>query len=112
MRTAGPKAFVEAIVLRGADDAGGKLRDGAGRVHGRRGRPATPCRWRRPASSRGRSSARSAPVTAEIVKKSDGAYRAGDEAGLSGLEARYDERLRGTPGVDRARPCDAQGDGP
>ena len=43
------------------------------------------------------------PVTAEMVKDVPGVYRAGDEAGLSGLEARYDEQLRGTPGV----PCDA-----
>jgi cell division protein FtsI/penicillin-binding protein 2 len=39
------------------------------------------------------------PVTAEMVKKSGGVYRAGDEAGLSGLESRYDVALRGTPGV-------------
>jgi cell division protein FtsI/penicillin-binding protein 2 len=34
-----------------------------------------------------------------MVKASGGAYAAGDEAGLSGLQARYDEQLRGTPGV-------------
>jgi cell division protein FtsI/penicillin-binding protein 2 len=39
------------------------------------------------------------PVTAEIVKENPGVYRAGDEAGLSGLEARYDEQLRGKPGL-------------
>jgi hypothetical protein len=39
------------------------------------------------------------PVTAEIVKKNPGVYAVGDLAGLSGLEARYDEQLRGTPGV-------------
>ena len=39
------------------------------------------------------------PVTAEIIKESDGAYEIGDEAGLSGLQQRYDERLRGTPGL-------------
>ena len=39
------------------------------------------------------------PVTAEMVKQSKGAYAPGDEAGLSGLEQRYDEQLRGTPGV-------------
>jgi cell division protein FtsI/penicillin-binding protein 2 len=38
-------------------------------------------------------------VTAEIIKDNPGAYRAGDVAGLSGLESRYDEQLRGTPGV-------------
>ena len=40
------------------------------------------------------------PVTAEIIKNNPGVYSAGDEAGLSGLEARYDEQLRGTSGVD------------
>ncbi len=38
------------------------------------------------------------PATAELVKKSDGRIRAGDEVGLSGLQARYDERLFGTRG--------------
>jgi hypothetical protein len=39
------------------------------------------------------------PVTAEIIKDNPGVYSVGDDAGLSGLEARYDEQLRGTPGV-------------
>jgi cell division protein FtsI/penicillin-binding protein 2 len=39
------------------------------------------------------------PVTAEIIKDNPGVYSVGDEAGLSGLEARYDEQLRGTPGI-------------
>jgi cell division protein FtsI/penicillin-binding protein 2 len=39
------------------------------------------------------------PVTADMVKANPSVYRAGDVAGLSGLEARYDEQLRGTPGV-------------
>ena len=39
------------------------------------------------------------PVTAEMIKKNPGVYRVGDLAGLSGLEARYDEQLRGKPGV-------------
>ena len=38
------------------------------------------------------------PVTAEMIKDNPGVYRVGDVAGLSGLEARYDEQLRGTPG--------------
>ena len=37
-------------------------------------------------------------VTAEIIQEHP-EYHPGDLAGLSGLEARYDERLRGTPGV-------------
>ncbi len=39
------------------------------------------------------------PVTAEMIKDNPGVYRVGDVAGLSGLEARYDEQLRGSPGV-------------
>jgi cell division protein FtsI/penicillin-binding protein 2 len=39
------------------------------------------------------------PVTAEMVKKDPAAYRPGDVAGISGLEARYDDQLRGTPGT-------------
>jgi cell division protein FtsI/penicillin-binding protein 2 len=39
------------------------------------------------------------PVTAEMIKKAPDTYHLGDEAGLSGLQARYDDQLRGTPGV-------------
>jgi cell division protein FtsI/penicillin-binding protein 2 len=39
------------------------------------------------------------PVTAELIKK-DPSLHVGDEVGLSGLQARYDRRLRGTPGRD------------
>ncbi|MEP6649190.1 MAG: penicillin-binding transpeptidase domain-containing protein [Lapillicoccus sp.] len=37
-------------------------------------------------------------ATAEVVQKSNGALEPGDVVGLSGLEQRYDARLRGTPG--------------
>lgn len=39
-------------------------------------------------------------ATAEIIEKSDGDLVAGDQAGLSGLQARYDRALRGTAGVE------------
>ncbi len=39
------------------------------------------------------------PVTADMIKQNPGVYRVGDLAGLSGLEQRYDQQLRGTPGV-------------
>lgn len=42
-------------------------------------------------------------ATAEEVKASKGSVVAGDEVGLSGLEKRYDEQLRGTPGVQVVR---------
>jgi cell division protein FtsI/penicillin-binding protein 2 len=38
-------------------------------------------------------------ATAEIVQKSKGSIQAGDQVGLSGLALRYDEQLRGSPGV-------------
>ncbi|WP_246006016.1 penicillin-binding transpeptidase domain-containing protein [Georgenia muralis] len=38
-------------------------------------------------------------ATAEIVEESDGAVRAGDVVGLSGLQRRYDDALRGEPGT-------------
>src|SRR6478735_3523764 len=37
-------------------------------------------------------------ATADLVQKSNGALKAGDVVGLSGLEQRYDARLRGTTG--------------
>lgn len=97
VKAAGPKAFVQAIVFRqdevpasvtsqytrikGVDAIAGELplgitKEFAAPILGTVG-----------------------PVTAEIVKDNPGVYRAGDVAGLSGLEARYDEQLRGTPGV-------------
>lgn len=38
------------------------------------------------------------PVTAEMIKADPDRYSVGDVAGTSGLEARYDEQLGGTPG--------------
>lgn len=38
-------------------------------------------------------------VTAEVVQSSGGRYQAGDRAGLSGLQGRYDATLAGTPTV-------------
>lgn len=37
-------------------------------------------------------------VTAEMVEEDPDRYRPGDQAGLSGLQSRYDDVLRGTPG--------------
>lgn len=96
VKAAGDEAFVEAIVLR-EEDATQALRqaadvDGIGVLEDTL--PLAPTReFARPIlGSVG-------PVTAEIVKASKGAYEAGDEAGLSGLQQRYDEQLRGTPGL-------------
>jgi cell division protein FtsI/penicillin-binding protein 2 len=95
VRKAGAQAFVEAIVLRPAD-AGRALRavsgiPGAGVL--RDSLPLAPTRdFARPILGT------VGPVTAEVVQASKGVYAAGDDAGLSGLEQRYDARLRGTPG--------------
>jgi cell division protein FtsI/penicillin-binding protein 2 len=39
------------------------------------------------------------PVTAEMLERDPDRYRTGDVAGRSGLQAAYDERLFGTPGL-------------
>ncbi|GEP39958.1 cell division protein FtsI [Nocardioides psychrotolerans] len=38
-------------------------------------------------------------VTAEMVEQDPERFQPGDQAGLSGLQARYDEQLQGTPGA-------------
>ncbi|MDO9495275.1 MAG: penicillin-binding transpeptidase domain-containing protein, partial [Nocardioides sp.] len=38
-------------------------------------------------------------VTAEMIEADPERYEVGDQAGLSGLQARYDEQLQGTPGA-------------
>jgi hypothetical protein len=106
VKAAGPKAFIQAIVyrqqdvpssvtahytaIRGVDALAGDLplaisKEFAAPILGTVG-----------------------PVTADMIKASPGVYRAGDVAGISGLEARYDEQLRGTPGV-RVDALDSQG---
>ena len=49
-------------------------------------------------------------VTREIMDAKPGVYAVGDQAGLSGLQRRYDDRLRGRPGVAVVlRRTDAEG---
>lgn len=96
VRAAGDRAFVEAIVLRREDAAAARRAitgiDGAVALADTL--PLAPTReFARPVLGI------VGAVTAEIVKDSDGFYEAGDEAGLSGLQLRYDEQLRGTPGL-------------
>jgi cell division protein FtsI/penicillin-binding protein 2 len=92
----GPKALVEALALRPADarEVGPAFSDipGAGVVRGTRHLGIT-------RDFAAPILGRVGPVTAEIVEKSEGRYRAGDQAGLSGLEARYDAQLAGKPGA-------------
>ena len=93
---AGPKAFVEAIVVRAGDstyDVGalGSL-PAVGVVPDEL--PLAPTRTfaRAVLGTVG-------AATAEIIDASQGAVAAGDQAGLSGLQRQYDAQLRGTPGV-------------
>ncbi|GCD90310.1 penicillin-binding transpeptidase domain-containing protein [Nocardioides sp. LS1] len=50
------------------------------------------------------------PVTAEMIKDDPDTYHPGDEAGTSGLQARYDDQLRGVQGAVVER-VDGQGSG-
>jgi cell division protein FtsI/penicillin-binding protein 2 len=94
---AGPKAFVQAIALRRgtvSNDLLGALQA----IPGARGisdhLPLAP--------SKGFAAAilgTVGPATKELIEKSDGRLEAGDDAGLSGLQLRYDEQLGGTSGV-------------
>jgi len=95
VRKAGPKAFIEALVLREAD---ADEITGIGAIPGAAAIgteiPLAPTREF------------AAPLlgtvgvaTAELIKKSDGEIKEGDQVGLSGLQSRYDDQLGGTPGV-------------
>ena len=97
VEAAGDKAWVEALVLR-QEDVPARLGDtfdaipGAGVLADEI--PLAPTReFARPILGT------VGPVTAEIIEESKGEYAVGDVAGLSGLQQRYDARLRGVPGT-------------
>lgn len=97
VRGAGDKAFVEAIALR-RDDVTAQVRSRydaiAGAVAIPDEMPLAPTReFARPILGT------VGPVTAEVIAESEGRYVIGDEAGLSGLQQRYDELLGGAPGI-------------
>jgi cell division protein FtsI/penicillin-binding protein 2 len=105
---AGPKAFVEAITLR-ERDARPLLGDIAaidGAVALTSKTPLAPTRdFARPILGT------VGEATAEIVEKSNGRVRAGDVVGLTGLQQRYDDRLRGVPATTvEMNPVAAPGD--
>lgn len=95
--TAGPAAFVEALVIR--DDASRTITDAQiAAIPGASGLPGS-----LPLGPT-RSFARAVlgtvgDATAELIGKSDGKLKAGDQTGLSGLSLQYDAQLRGTPGI-------------
>jgi len=106
---AGPSAFVEAIVLRA--DASYPLEAGAleaipGALEVPDEIPLAPTRdFARPILGT------VGEATAEVIAESDGRLVAGDIVGLSGLQERYDEQLRGRPGVTvQAVPADEAAD--
>lgn len=95
VRTAGDKAFVEAIVYR-ADDVPTQVR-GVGDIRGARTIRADAvlgptADFARPILGR------VGPVTAEMIAEEPGRWSVGDVAGISGLSARYDEQLAGSDG--------------
>ncbi len=93
---AGPKAFVQAVVLR-RTEVTATLRARIARIPGARGiddrLPLAPTKDFASAIL-----GTVGPATAEIIEKSNGRLRAGDIAGLSGLQLRYDETLGGESG--------------
>jgi cell division protein FtsI/penicillin-binding protein 2 len=96
VNAAGAQAFVEAIVFR-REELPTQVSSGVATIPGARivsaELPLGPTRdFAAPLLGR------VGPVTAEIIEEHP-EYHPGDLAGLSGLEARYDGRLRGTPGV-------------
>jgi cell division protein FtsI/penicillin-binding protein 2 len=95
VREAGPKAFIEVLVLRERDAAQVTgVEDIPGAVALGTELPLAPTR-EFAAPLLGTVGA----ATAELIKKSDGEIKEGDQVGLSGLQARYDDQLAGTPGV-------------
>ncbi|MCW2739183.1 MAG: Beta-lactamase [Nocardioides sp.] len=92
----GPEAFVEALVLREDDalDVLPAFRKVPGALAVRDTLPLAPTREFAAALL-----GRVGPATAELVEASDGRVVAGDEVGLSGLQARYDEQLSGSRGI-------------
>lgn len=97
VRKAGPRAFVQAIVLR-RDDVGQRVLGGVRTIPGARAisdhLPLAPTR-----EFAAQVLGTVGPATKEVIEASEGRLRVGDDAGLSGLQARYDELLAGTPGV-------------
>ncbi len=92
----GPDAFVEALVLREDDalDVLPAFKEVPGALAVRDTLPLAPTREFAAALL-----GRVGPATAEAVEESGGRIAAGDQVGLSGLQARYDEQLAGSPGT-------------
>ncbi|GAA4373340.1 penicillin-binding transpeptidase domain-containing protein [Nocardioides caricicola] len=97
VEAAGDKAFVEAIVIRQGEVPGAVSR-GVGAIPGALAIqdeiPLAPTReFATPILGT------VGPVTAEMVEEDPDTYQVGDVAGLSGLQARYDDQLQGQDGA-------------
>lgn len=97
VRATGPKAFVQGIVYRRQDAPAGVL-DALTAIPGARAisdkLPLAPSKDFAAAIL-----GTVGPATAELVKESKGRIQPGDDAGLSGLQKRYDEQLAGIRGA-------------
>ncbi|MBD8061100.1 penicillin-binding protein [Actinomycetaceae bacterium Sa1BUA1] len=95
----GPRAFVEAIVLRpeDAEDVDEDFADIPGARVVEDAIPLAPTR-----EFARELLGRVGPATAEVVEASEGRVRAGDEVGLSGLQSAFEDQLRGTPDIEVA----------
>lgn len=97
VEAAGGKAFVEAIVLR-KDDVPVPVARGYQAIPGALAVPddipLAPTR-----DFAGPILGTVGDVTAELIEQEPDKYQLGDQAGLSGLQARYDDQLQGTDGV-------------
>jgi cell division protein FtsI/penicillin-binding protein 2 len=97
VRAAGDEAFVEAIVFR-KEDVPPSAEERYGDIPGARAIPDDiPLAPTREFAAPILGTV--GQVTAEMVKKDPDTYQPGDVAGLSGLQARYDDQLRGTEGA-------------
>jgi cell division protein FtsI/penicillin-binding protein 2 len=97
VRKAGPKAFVQALVLRRNNVPDSLLGDVAAIPGARSISDHLPL-----APSKEFAAAiigTVGPATKELIDKSEGRLHVGDDAGLSGLQLRYDEQLGGSPGI-------------
>ncbi len=97
VKAAGDRAFVEAIVFR-RDEIPARVAADYGLVPGARAiedeLPLAPT-----ADFAEPILGRVGEVTAEMIEDDPDRYQVGDVAGLSGLQARYEDQLAGTPGV-------------
>ncbi|HQR26034.1 MAG TPA: penicillin-binding transpeptidase domain-containing protein [Nocardioides sp.] len=97
VEAAGDKAFVEALVVR-RGQVPSRVATGVAAIRGARaldGEAALAPTKDFAVPILGRVG----QVTAEMIEEDPERYRLGDVAGLSGLQARYDDQLRGSPGV-------------